>query len=154
MTIQNFDVTEKSIPKFIDFCKHLETLEETKVNDEPTKSPTEDKGKRKHKNDQSKSEDLKEKYYMLHGHGNHTSNDCCDLKQMVKKHKHSSNTNYIKDSKKDCKPKQVKVNVMVVEAVKGIKSKKSEDRKKVQAELNAFKDITISGMDKSNMTPN
>ena len=152
MTIQNFNVTEKSIPKFINFCKCLETLEDAKGNDKLTKSPTEDKGKHKHKNDQTKSEDSKEKYCILHGHGNHTSNDYREW--MVKKHKRSNNTNYIKDSKKDYKPKQSKVNAMVVDAVKAIKSKKSEDRKKVQAELNAFKDITISDTDEFNMTLN
>ena len=72
---------------------------------------------------------------------------------MVKKCKHSS-TNYTKDSKKDYKPKQGKVNTMVVEAVKQIKSKETKDRKKVQAELNAFKSISLSDMDESDMTPN
>ena len=29
MSLQNFDITEKTVPEFIEFCKCLENLEET-----------------------------------------------------------------------------------------------------------------------------
>ena len=148
MSLQNFDATKKTVPKFINFCECLKNLKMTKGGDNKPESPTEDKGKHKCNNDQMKLDDSKEKYCILHGQGSHTSSKCRDLKKMVKKHKHS-NPNYKKDSKKDYKPKQGNINTMVIEAMKAIKAKKTKEKEKVQAELSAFESISLLDTDKS-----
>ena len=104
-------------------------LEETEGNNK-TKSPTEDKGKHKHKmNDQTKSENSNGHYCILHGHCNHPSNKCRDLKKMFKKCKRTySNSN--EDSKKDYKPKQKKLMPWSLKPLRLIRSKRPKTKRR------------------------
>ena len=98
MSLQNFDVTGKRVPEFIDFCEHLELLEENGENDNAKKSHTTNKNKHKrHRNDQNNSGNKDTEHYcMLHSkNSSHSTEDCNTLKKMVKKQKDNTLLNHI-----------------------------------------------------------
>ena len=159
MHLHNLDPLTAGVSDFIEFCERLETLDSQSDDDKPTRKRTKrtTSGKTNRDNDHA-SGDL---VCMLHGRGNHTSDDCYQLKGLAKRHKSSDSktdsksngyrksghSSYNKDSGK---PQYTKnelntiVNAMVKKALRGTNKRKRAVAKTTE-ELNQFETLSISG---------
>ena len=154
MCLQNFDVMEKTIPEFIDFCTCLKVLEVTtdsksdnKNND--NKSTNSKKRGQNKKNNEDGSEG--EHHCILHRKGNYDTSDCWTLKQFVKKRKDTCNTSGNSKSTK-FKMSKEEFHTMFKECVKEMKKSmrgrcRIESEKVDCEELNAFDDICLRNSD-------
>ena len=96
MHLHNVDPLTVGVTDFIEFCKHLETLDNSGKEDRDSS----DKRKRKcHPTNIARRPDVEDDqsiqhYCLLHGPGNHTSKNCFQLKGIsrnAKRHKTSHN---------------------------------------------------------------
>ena len=159
MHLHNLDPLTAGVSDFIEFCERLETLESQSDDDKPTRKRTKrtTSGKTNRDNDRADGELV----CLLHGRGNHTSDDCYQLKGLAKRHKtatdkndsnkgnysRSANKSYKKDS---AKPQYTKnelntiVKAMVKKALRGTNKRKRTVTNTAE-ELNQFESLSISG---------
>jgi len=110
MVLQDFDVTNVSIPEFLAFCERLERAESysnySTSEDKKDKSPIH-REKRSHRKESSRKSGRNAKdghFCALHGKGDHSTDDC---RELAKKRKHfrEEKKSYDKPRyKKDYKP--------------------------------------------------
>ena len=163
MLRQGFSYQEEQITSFISFCERLEALETPipKKKKSGTKSTQKASKKRKvtfESNDSDDDDDDDDsdgpKYCKLHGKCSHTTDQCKDIKQMVKAEKERRKKNKFKrskynnkyDSKKFRKKNKQEVNAMVEKRLKKLLRK----NKSALNELNNFENIKLSDDEKSN----
>ena len=151
MALQNFDVSKKTVPEFINFCKCLENLETSDVMSETRKDRTNsekhcrnDNGNNGHDDTNANSENpKKECFCLLHGKDKgHDTNGCCTIKNLAKKQKKA----WDKD-----KSQEEDINAIVEKAVKAIKKKHNgkcqRELDETSKELNALKGLSLSDSD-------
>ena len=163
MHLHNLDPLTAGVSDFIEFCERLETLDSQSDDDKPTRKRTKrtTSGKTNRDNDRADGELV----CLLHGCGNHTSDDCYQLKGLAKHHKtgtgknDSNKGNYSKLANKSYKkdsgePMHSKhelnaiVNAMVKKALRGTEKRKRTVAKTAE-ELNQFESLSISGSEDS-----
>ena len=162
MHSHNLDPLTAGVSDFIEFCERLETLDSQSDDEKPTckQAKRTVSGKTKRDNDHATGDLV----CVIHGHCDHSSEDCYQLKGLAKRHKgndksyseqgnhsESANKSYKKDSGK---PKHSKhelnaiVNAMVKKALRGTNKRKRAVAKSTE-ELNQFESLSISGSDTS-----
>ena len=163
MHLHNLDPLTAGVSDFIEFCERLETLDSQSDDEKPTRKRARrtTSGKTNRNNDHADGDLV----CLLHGHCNHTSEDCYQLKNLAKRHKpgndkfdtkkgnysKSANKSYKKDSGKPTYSKNelnTIVNAMVKKALRGTNKRKRAVAKTAE-ELNQFESLSISGSEAS-----
>ena len=161
MHLHNLDPLTAGVSDFIEFCERLETLDQSE-DDQPTRKRAKRtvSGKTKRDNDHATGDQV----CLTHGHCDHSSDDCYQLKGLAKRHNgndksnskkgnysKSANKSYKKDSgKPKCSKHELNtiVNAMVKKALRGTNKRKRAVAKSTE-ELNQFESLSISGSDAS-----
>ena len=169
MHLHNIDPLTVGVAEFIEFCERLETLDRSDDTDQRTETAARSKRKRIPRSKIRKSEveddSSGDHYCMLHGRGNHTTENCYQLKSQAKRMKisngdgktgnrkqYTTNKSYNRDSSKPQYSKQelnTIVNAMVKKALRGT-NKRKRSVAKTEQELNQFKTLSISGSESEN----
>ena len=163
MIKQGFSYQEEAVTAFISFCERLEAIETPipKKKSASTKS-THKSSKKKRKAVSFESDDSDDddddsndgpKYCKLHGKCSHTTDQCKDIKQLVKAEKERRKNSKFKrakynkkfDSKKFRKKNRQEVNALVEKRIKKLLKK----NKTALNELNNFENIKLSDDEKS-----
>jgi hypothetical protein len=140
-----------------EFCERLETLDDESEDEKPSRKRAKRKQSSMTKTD---GDDAGDKYCLLHGHKEHDSNDCFQLKALAKRHKIShkkdskkgnyGKSNYKSYKKDNGKPQYTQnelntiVKAMVKKELRGTKKRKRAVAK-TSEELNNFENLSISG---------
>ena len=85
MTIQDFDPVLSKLANFTGFCERIERTESTEASS--TKSITNEKIREKKRTHKVAFQKKPEKYCILHGKGNHHTDECYTVKPQVAKMK-------------------------------------------------------------------
>ena len=161
MVTQGFVYQDRSIPEFVSFCERMESIEEPSATSSSTKSTNKKKSSKKRKvrfessDEDSDDEDSDSgpKYCKLHGKCSHTTDQCKDIKQLVKDEKDRRKRNRFKrskygnkyDKKSFRKKNKEEVNALVNKRIKKL-MKKNKD---ALNDLNNFENIKLSEDEKS-----
>ena len=171
MHLHNVDPLTVGVSEFIEFCERLETLHRPSEPDPAAVKRKRSTGKTRSgksgKTVAAADDSSGEHYCMLHGYGNHSSEDCYQLKAQAKRMKssddgssskrhsksrtHKSKYNRSSGEKQYSKQElNTMVNAMVNKALKGsTKKRKRNSNRKVVEELNQFEELSISTEEKS-----
>ena len=156
MVLQGFDPLMHSVKDFIDFCERLESLDKTsmlKRYESKSKSSnsinrqTHEKYKIPKKQGHKRKRDdreYSEKYCMLHGYGNHTTEQCYTVKKRLeiseKSHKNKAlDDKYQKARKRD----KQEANAIIKRFLKYQDREKSSQSKR-SLEIKNFENLSIS----------
>ena len=155
MVLQDFDPLQHTIKEFTEFCERMEQVEAhegTKVTSSSSNKKSErSKSSGSKKRNREQVEQEVEKYCMLHGKGNHSTEDCRTLKAQAKRMKatYEAQTPENRQKLKNRQELHAIIAESVEEALKKKKFTPLKKKRKAEADLKQFEQLSISGTEES-----
>ena len=130
MITQNFDPQAHTINDFVQFCERMESTEEYETK-QPNAESNNKKRKSTDRHDKKRSESTGpgEKYCMLHGRGNHSTDECKTLQNQTKRMKGAFNAQ-TPEGKKRFKQREELHNLIAKSVETALKSRSNKAAKK------------------------
>ena len=155
MVLQDFDPLQHTIKQFTEFCERMEQVEAhegTKVTSSSSNKKSEgSKSSGSKKRGREQVEQEVEKYCMLHGKGNHSTEDCRTLKAQAK-HMKATYEAQMPENHQKLKNRQ-ELHAIIAESVEEALKKKKftplKKKRKAEADLMQFEKLSISGSEES-----
>ena len=153
MIVQDFDPLQHTVQEFVQFCERMEQLESTEGRSPPQKPPAQpsNKNKRRREKDDPSSRtkpsgEKSKKYCLLHGEGNHSTDDCHTLKAQAKRMKATYEAQ-TPEKKKSYRQKEELHAIVAAQVEKSLASLQKASKKRKTSdtgEIKAFSELSIS----------